>query len=735
MASSVNSLLNIGNGALFASQTALHTTGNNIANVNVEGYSRQSVRFETWPSLDFSPGQMGQGVRAAEVLRNFDQFVERSFLNKFSEQSRWSAQTSQLRSVETLFNESTGYGVNKLLQEFYAAWEKLSQFPDDLAAREALISRTKTLSSSLQASSTYLANAEDRVDMEISGQVDSANKLIKEIAELNRQINMHTVPGQNNCNSMLDERDRKVRELAALIDVDVIDKGKGDYIVNTKSGHTLVDGIVSFELYYGAGGVSANKQVGSNFGAELKYSGKDGYEYTVEFVKGGDITDANEANRPQFKVSLDGGRTWITDENGQPRLFTANSDPEEAVRVKDLEIWFNPSADPAKNVVNVESYVDPHGNTKTIGDSFTVSPKNSLYWVEPTIGPINISPQSYADGTDNQQRVTGGAIAGNMIFRDYVIGEVRDKLDQFASSLAWEVNRLHSQGAGLQKLKYALGEYQVRNTGVALGADNSGLVWNEKMQAGNFSIAIYDKDGKPVLADPGSSGVMNINFDPETDSLEDVRNKINAGLAGLSWVDASNNTVLGSDVLEASILDGKLQFTLKNTTDGFSFGFGNDTSGLLAALGINTFFKGNNAATIGVRDEVAQDHSLINAGRINGAAEVNTGDSSIAREIGALTEKKVVFKEWHGATSSQTIGNYYGALVSNVGGKTSASSFQYTTTKVVADELNDRQSEVAGVSLDEEMSNLIRFQASYKAAAKLITTADQMLQTLLGLKQ
>lgn len=705
MASSLNALMGIGNGALFASQAALQTTGNNVANVHTAGYSRQYVRFETMPSLDYYPGQMGQGVKAAEVLRHFDKFVERNYLNKASEQSRWQAQSSQLSSLEAVFNESTGLGIGNALQDFYKSWEKLSQFPDDLAARSSLISKTQTLTQILHTAGQSMANMYDRIDGMVADDVNNANIIIKQIAELNRQINMHSEPGKNNANTLLDQRDQLVRQLSSLIDVDVIDKGEGNYIVNMKGGFTLVDGVENFELYYGGSTSYMTPRPDTVFNGSIEYNGQDGYEYTVEFVQGGTLG----ADDAQFRVSLDGGKTWMKDENGNDKLFTAREAGHE-VQVKDLGIYFS------------------HGtnDTFTAGDKFTIVPKSTLYWIEPTIGPINVSPQAFMDGTENHTRAIGGSIGGNLMFRDYNLTEIRDQLDKFAETLIWEVNRLHSQGAGLQMHNGIRGQYGAAHSDVPLSRDDSGLFWKDRLQAGNFSVGIYDPDGNLVIGNPGSAHFMDVNFDPATDSLDDVAAKINAAAA--AWTDGGGNPILSATVTP----DNKLEI---QCVDGFTFGLGNDTSGLLAALGINTFFNGTTASDITVREEVVQNHNLVNAGHINGAGESNAGDSEIARQIAALADTKVSFTTWNGVKSNQSIGNYYGSIVSNVGGKAASANFNRTSVTIVANELEDRQSEVAGVNLDEEMTNLIKFQSSYKAAAKLITTADQMLQTLLSLKQ
>ena len=86
------------------------------------------------------------------------------------------------------------------------------------------------------------------------------------------------------------------------------------------------------------------------------------------------------------------------------------------------------------------------------------------------------------------------------------------------------------------------------------------------------------------------------------------------------------------------------------------------------------------------------------------------------------------------ASTRQTLSEYYGNLVARVGADTASAKYTAATETAVAQDLHDRQEEISGVNLDEEMTNLIKFQASYKAAAKLITTADEMLQTLLSMK-
>lgn len=210
----INSLLNVGKNALFAEQAAIHVTGNNIANVNTAGYSRQAVRFDTNGYIDYNPGQIGLGVRAAEVIRYFDEFIERSYVQKNSSASRYETQYGMLLHVEGLFNESNSQGTSALLSSFMNAFADLAPRADSIPTREALLSSGQSLANAIHQQYQYMRNLETRTDDLIRQDVDNANLLMEKIADLNKQIKQHHEPGYNNANTLLDERDQLIRELS-----------------------------------------------------------------------------------------------------------------------------------------------------------------------------------------------------------------------------------------------------------------------------------------------------------------------------------------------------------------------------------------------------------------------------------------------------------------------------------------------------------------------------------------
>lgn len=722
----INSLLDMGKWALFGNQAAIATTGSNISNVNTEGYSRREVRFDESYSIDYRPGQIGTGVVASEVIRHFDEFVEMQFVDKSADQNRFEALWSNLQSVDNLFDESVSDGLGASIDKFFQDWQDLSLRPEDASTREQLLSDSYKLISLMRNMDSDLATLQKQAEDQIQSEVNEVNDILKRIADINKEINIHDEPGSNNANQLYDERALLVRQLSEKIDIRFANQGTPDFsrttqvemgagtdfAIMTEAGQTLVHGTDFYEIKFEGPRAMKSLSPGSTFDGDIEFSGSDDFEYTVEVVRGGQVSNASGGGTAQFRVSLDGGQTWLKDADGKEKLFYARPDGGK-IGAGDLEIWFDNATQDLQ-----------------AGDKFSIMPRSGVYWYKNTSSFMNISPQLRGDGTDDPKRLQGGSITGLMNFVGPYVGEYRDKLDGLVKSMVWNVNRLHSQGAGLEPVSQATGTYSVSDPNVALGSDSSGLPMSDFLgsNAGNATLYVYDEStgelvsgggGSPVFGpldfDTATPGIQN--FDPSVHSLQDV-------------VDAIDNTF--GPYLDAEIVDNKLRI---NAADGYNFAFGADTSGLWAALGVNTFFSGSSMSDLGLNDAVLANPEHINAGQINGAFEGNEGDNGTALAIAALATKAVTVVSSFGVSKTQTLGEYYANVMAQVGADTSTSRFTFEYNKALADDLNDRQEQVAGVNLDEEMANLIKYQHAYRAAAKLVTTADEMLQTVLGLKQ
>ena len=158
MAGNIGSLLSMGQTALLSQQNNIHITGNNIANVDTPGYSRQTPNIVERPALNVAPGQVGQGAWTQEVMRHFDKFVERSFLQKNAAQSRYQSEYNMMQSVESLFNEANSKGISSLMNQFFTGWRDIAKTPDSIPVREVLLSQSQNLSSTIRQTEEYLQN-------------------------------------------------------------------------------------------------------------------------------------------------------------------------------------------------------------------------------------------------------------------------------------------------------------------------------------------------------------------------------------------------------------------------------------------------------------------------------------------------------------------------------------------------------------------------------------------------
>ena len=700
--SGMTGIMSTAKSALGAAQLAIAVTSENVANVDTEGYSRRTVNFAEAYSVDSSSGQIGTGVWAENIQRYFNQYVENQYYDQATLRDRWDTLYTNLSNTESLFNESSGYGLSDTLESFFTSWEDLTQQTEDASSRNAVLTSTQTLVSTLSQINSDLTTQAQEADAAIIQQVSEVNALLEQIATLNKQISTTSA----DANNLLDSRSTLVRELSGYMDISYIDKGDGNITIHTQSGQTLVDGENFFTISYDAPQASSALIGGSSFDGSVYFAGSDSQEYTLEVVQGGNVSSGTGA--ALFRVSVDGGKTWLTDESGNELHYAARTQ-DTSTEVGELSIWFGTGTD---------SSTAPTTNL-TAGDKFTITPMRALYWNENTSTKENITPYTDASGEQDTNRLTGGTLSALCSYKNDYLGAYQEKLDAIASSLAWEVNRVHSQGTGLTNLSEVTGTYSVKHDNMALGSNSAGLTYGSKLTAGSAFIYVYNEStgllASGAALDFSGTGA-GLNFDPATDSLEDVAAAVNDTYGGL---------------LSATIVNHKLTIS---AAEGYSFNMGTDTTGLYAALGLNTYFTGSTAGDLGVNSAITTDLDRLCTGHVDGAGEANAGDGTTASAISDLSENKVTISTLRSGTVSQTISGYYNGLVSTVGADTAQAKYKYSYTEALASDLDDQQQSTSGVNLDEEMTNLIKYQHAYTAAAKLITTADEMMQTLLSLK-
>jgi len=300
----------------------------------------------------------------------------------------------------------------------------------------------------------------------------------------------------------------------------------------------------------------------------------------------------------------------------------------------------------------------------------------------------------------------GGQIGAMIDLRDNKLGGYISNIDSLAANLIFSVNQLHANGASIPQTRMTAS--QSGNASLTVNHSTQTAPFAAQIKTGSFNLHVYDSNGVATTA--------NIAINASTSSLNSIVTSINTAAAGVTAaVDSAGHLTITGDTVA-----GK-----QNT-----FSLSGDTSNFLAAYEINTFFSGSTAGTIGLSSAIQNNAGLINTGKIDPAtSNVQLGDNSIALAILALQNSPL---------------NVDGSTAASLHDRTTSLSTQFGTDVGIAKQqtdfrtiesqslLNQKQA-VSGVNIDEELIAMLKFQRAYQASAKVITTSNQMLDSLMGL--
>ncbi|SFA88217.1 flagellar hook-associated protein 1 FlgK [Lentibacillus halodurans] len=234
--------------ALFAQQSALYTTGHNIANANTEGYTRQRVNFETgspYPPASRNrpeiPGQMGTGVETGSVQRIRNQFLDYQFRAENSASEYWNTKADALSRMENLLNEPSETGLSETMDQFWQSLQDLSVAPKDDGPRSVVAQRGQAVAESFNYLSDSLSSIRTDLKNQIDVKADDANSLVRQINAINEQVKNIETNGQLP-NDLYDERDRLIDELSGIVNIDV------SYTKSSDSASDMADGLATIRL-------------------------------------------------------------------------------------------------------------------------------------------------------------------------------------------------------------------------------------------------------------------------------------------------------------------------------------------------------------------------------------------------------------------------------------------------------------------------------------------------------
>lgn len=726
------STLRTSNKGLQVSQTALQTVSHNVSNAGTEGYSLQRVHAVT--SLPLSNGagvgQIGTGVEVASITRIRDSFLDYQIRKEKSISSQYSAREEFLSQVESIFNEPSSTGLSNDLSSFWDAWSQLASSPESTTARTLVVSNAKALASSINQTYEQLSELQDNAGLIVKQDVFTISGMLDQIKELNSQIKSIYVSGQTP-NDLLDRRDLLLDQLSEKIDINVENGDYGGISVSAKVNGgkiTLVDcdntkndnGIAyisSMEYYIENSSLSDRISVlslnRSDSPEGIKYNN---VEMSLVRDASGDITGISVNG-----ATLSGDGSVVTFSDGkQLQVLSDNKIMVDGQTIEIDTLTGKVTVDGNDAAFNGQGQlIDTSRNSILFnGLSFKISEDNtfsSFGYGTQDIAMNNGSLYISSNGNNISFNKTNGTIS---------IGQ------SFASMEDIDLSYLDSGS-----IKAAANLYMNGNINKILRIEEIDKNHWSEFNAGETISFNYDRYKELTK---GTSGFdVTIGYG-DTSSFN------------FGKTDFTSGSIMGYNSIQDEIQEYKNQ--LNNLARVLAISVNYIHSGDRESISFFTRdaeFSGEPAKAIAVNPVIDADPTKVNAGKTIG---ITSGDGTRAQLISKLQTTKIDILSIdsaeslvrntgldldtltiQGSISGTTLNDYFNSLISELGVSSQEASRMVDNQDSLLQQLEIRKESISGISLDEEMINMVQFQKAYVANAKMISTVQQMLDAILNL--
>jgi len=761
--------------AIFAAQLSLQTAGNNIANANVKGYSRQSVQLATDYSLVVpGVGYIGTGVKSTGIVRTVDELLQNRIQVQNQSLGCLKTENMLLSQIEAILNEPSDGGLAAYFTKFFGSLNDMSVDPVDPTLRSDVVITGQIVSDGFKTLAGKLDSLSNDIETQVSNKINKVNQLVKEIAELNKMITA-SYSSNMQANELLDKRDAIIEELNYIIDIDAVPDSKGTVSM-------LVDGRLIASNGYSTELETSTSQSGdvyihlknnntemNVFSGEIKelinqqrnvipelmskldkLAGQLAYEFNRIHSTGiplsGSFTSMKAENPVQdmnadgdlLNDNLNSAGLSFAPEEGSLFITVTNENTGEVMQT---EIEIDPSsqslaylAGELNSVPHINAYADSSGRLTlhaSDGYAFDFSPQ------------LNAAPNSNETFGNSSAMITGsGSWPATM--------SAGDSFQITLDGTSTHTVTFPAGGTYTASDIAALINTQT-GTNIASVADNE-LVLQSQTQGSSSSILITDLSGTPsttlglsTALETGAELGVSVELEGSYSGASNASWRFEASGSGTIGVtngltvtvyDEAGETITVLDVGEGyspgdmiEIADGvKVSFSPGdiNQTAGDFFCADviadSDTSGILASLGLNTFFTGSTASDISVRQAI-QDSPIL----ISGSLTPVEGDNSNIHKFLELEAAPIE------GLNSYSLIDYYSSVIGEVGLDKEWAEEMYDVQELIMTNLENQRSSVSGVSIDEELMNLEKYQQMLTAATRYLEIVNEMNDILMNI--
>jgi len=669
--------LQIARSGLFASEAALNVTGHNIANVNTAGFSRQQAMISSATPDNSGPFPKGLGATIEQIRQIRNTFIDNVYRAENELVGYDETKVNTINDVESILGEPMSDGLQSVFDNFWSGWDELAKDPASLTARANARQQANNLVNQFNHIGEQLDKLQEDLDSEIKVKIDEVNTLASKIANLNVEI-LKAENGGDNANDFRDERSNYIDDLSKIVNINVNERQDGMVDIDI-AGRFLVTHDEASKIYAG------ENKVGSLFNAPRWELGDD-----LVDVRGGVLKGLLES-RGESVVGTVGSTT-----NGSP------SDKADITFAIDL-------SDDTMGVTNI-SYIQTHMaefidrlENKGIDYQFNLITFGGASGAD--------APQAFADRTTFEAAIAGLTTRSATTDNDFssVITRLQDDVTYRNESnkylmvftnesvqgdeVAFDAATLQTQ---IDKLNELGMKTFITSNSTYMGDTNPEPGWQtiaDETGGGIYDLATVDFDNLGLDVNTSLNEEIS-SIAASQDIVPDIKRRLNA-LANIIMREINSLAKTGLD------LDGNAgEDIFVKANDDFSLQMGN--------IEINP--------------------ALQDLDKIVAAKTAAKGDNTLAQDIVAIRNLTL----FGSSSENQTVDDYYRSVILVVGNSGSEAQRLCDGQTQLLQSAQNQRSSISGVSMDEEMANMIKFQYSYTAASKVISLMDECFDYIIN---
>ena len=655
----------IGISGLNAAQRALDMIGNNIANAATEGYHRQRVDLSPAYAAVNGPVMIGGGVKIIGTTRIIDNLLEQEILRQQSLLEQVSQEFVTLRSIENAFGEfsSEEGGLNAAIETFFNSLQDLVVHPTEAVWQNQTIMDADSLAARFRSLSGILTEMQSRITLEVENAVQSVNAFAAQVAELNIKIqDIEAIGG--NANNLSDQRDQYISEISQLIGVQTISREFGSVDVTTGQMLLVANG-QTCEL---ESGLDSNNELG------IAVEGSSNYLSDTQGGKIGGLLSLKNDIVADIHTDLNNLAATIIEQINQYHVQGVGSEGS----FTSLTGWANTSGDLA--------------DFSTVAAGYTYIRVTNTSTGEITRTAIPVQQDAASDTLTEIAGFINGADVANITSSVNSSNQLTITADtgyeyDFIPAVLPEPETADIDFNGTSNPTVSV-------SGIYTGSSNDTLT---------FTV----------------SGTGDVSVDTLTLTVKDIALNTIATINIGSGYAAGDKIDIGDTGIKIALSTGDL-------ADGDSFSMDvfndTDTSGILSAVGINTFFSGNSAETMNVNSNI-----ITNPGLLATALGPEMTDNLNAKRMAEVKNQTIA------GLNSLTCGDFYRRMSTGVGQMVSVKQISENSIEAMMLTLQNQQSETSGVDINDEAAQLLIYQQMFQAMAKYMSTLNSSMAMIMDI--